>query len=588
MSILTAGEVLLQGQGLSSGIGIGTLFFLPTEGDCLWGEPEISSHPEIELERFQFALEDVAKDIKQLQKNSERSSVQESVMLLGSQLQLLFDPILVANIEQEITLHQATAESALRKVVADYQKKFLAIGDLFFTERFQDVRDITERLMASLRGVANKAFSQMPLHAIVVTMELSASNAIEAVQQGAIAFITARGTINSHAVIIAKGKGLPFVSQVEIASILPFKEVKAIVNGANGEVVINPLPASLRRYFALSGKIQRHFNRLAQKTSWPAETYDGYLVELTANIDILNEVAVAKRYGSDGIGLFRTEYLLLAEMDYPTEAEQYAVYKEAAELVGPKSSIVIRSFDIGGDKLPRCYRGKEERNALLGCRAIRFLLQEKELFKTQLRAIIRANVHGNISLLFPMVSTVGELLKAKEYVREAEEEVKNSGVILKNSIKIGCMIEVPSAALIVDLLAKECDFISIGTNDLIQYSLAVDRENFIVRDLYSAANPSILRLIKFIANEALHQGIPVTVCGEMAADPRFTPILLGLGVHQLSVAPWHLPAIKRTIRHTAIVAASQLTEYVMGLSCTAEIEAVLDAEHKRILLATSS
>jgi phosphotransferase system enzyme I (PtsI) len=568
-------EVLLQGLSIAAGIGIGPVFFLPTEKELYWGAVEVAAHPELELERFQVALEEVARDIQTLQRRSEQAATQESTALLGSQLQLLFDPILTANIKEEITQNAITAESAVRKVVNEYQKKFLEIEDLFFSERFQDVKDISERLLSSLRGASYKTFAKMPLNAIVMTEELSASHAIEAVQQGAVAFVTEHGTSHSHAAIIAKGKGIPYVAQAEISSFFHLAETTAIVNGSSGEIVLNPMPATLRRYVALSNRMQRHFTKLVEKTNWPAETYDGYVVELSANIDMLSEVTLAKRYGSSGIGLFRTEYLLLSEREYPTEEEQHKIYQKAAEEIGKDETLVIRTFDIGGDKLPRSYRFREERNSLLGCRAIRFLLQEKELFRAQLRAIIRANVLGNIDLLLPMVATVDELLTAKAIIREITEELKAA------PIRVGCMVEVPSAALIADLLAKECDFVSIGTNDLIQYSLAVDRENCIVRDLYSPAHPSVLRLIKHIAEEAVRHKIPVAICGEIAADPRYTPILLAFGINQLSVAPWHLPKVKKAIRDTSIVAACQLTEHIMTLANPSEIESILEAEYQR-------
>lgn len=578
--MLTASkELLLQGTGVASGVGIGAIFFLPMAGEQPFGTVETSANSAVELGRFHDALEGVAEEIKRLQRHSEQNSSLESTMLLGSQLQLLFDPVLIASVEAEISHKQNSAEAALRQVVAEYQRKFSAIDDLFFSERFQDLRDISERLMAHLRGFGHNAFVDMPSQAVIVTSALAASQAIEAVQKGAVAFVTQSGTATSHAAIIAKAKGIPYVSQVDIGALNLLALSIAVVNGESGEVFVNPMPATMRRYGALSGKIQRNFNRLAQKTSWPSETWDGYQVNLSANIDMLSEVATAQKYGSSGIGLFRTEYLFLAGFEAPTEAVQYGIYRQAAELMAPWP-VVIRTFDIGGDKVPRGYQ-TEERNALLGCRAIRFLLQERELFKTQLRAIIRANIAGNISLLFPMVSTLTELLQAKQLVRQVEQELCGSGTPLDKPMRIGCMIEVPSAALIADLLAKECDFLSIGTNDLIQYALAVDRENFVVRDLYSAAHPSVLRLIKQVASEALHHGIPVTICGEVAADPKFTPLLLGLGIQGLSVAPRHLPTVKQAIRHTAIVAASQLTEHILSLGSAQEIEAVLEAEYQR-------
>lgn len=568
-------ELLLKGTVIAPGIAIGSLFFLPNSSATQRPSPAaISSHPAVELERFQLAIDAVAADICQLQSYHQQGS-SESAALLGSQLQLLSDPSLIASVEEEIVHRQSSAEEALERIVDEYQKKFLAIGDLFFSERFQDMQEISERLMAYLRGATRNIFIDMPSSAVVVSPFISVSVAIEALERGAIAFITAFCTSNCHAAIIAKAKGIPFISAIDMESLAHLYLAKAVVNGERGELHVNPKLTMLRCYSMLSDKVRQRFSLLAQNSMAPAQTADGHPIALSANIDMLSEVHLAQKYGSSGIGLFRTEYLFFSQSECPSEAQQYAIYRQVAEMM-PHMPVVIRSFDICPEKLPRHFPLKEEQNALLGCRAIRFLLQERQLFKTQLRAIMRANVHGNICLLLPMISSLSELQQAKEVVCEVEEELGGAQAGAGSALKIGCMIEVPSAALTADLLAKECDFFSIGTNDLIQYALAVDRENFVVRNLYAATHPAILRLIKLVAVEAKQHGISVTVCGEMAADPRFTALLLGLGVTQLSVAPRHLPLVKQAISQTNLQRAHQLTQQVLSLPCSRQIEALLD------------
>jgi len=573
----------LQGIALAAGIGIGPLFFLSLEAEPFARATDIICEVSEELQRFHYAIELVTNEIKQLQEQqkNEQNDSQESIMLLGSQLQLLRDPVLIADVEEAVEQQQCTAQMALRNVVAEYQKNFLSIGDPFFTERFQDMKDIACRLIAQLQGTTASPFAIMPAQAVVITTALAAAQAIEAAQRGASAFITAQGASASHAAIIAKAKGIPYVSQADINALLGLGNALAVVDGSRGEVFVNPTSTALRHYTALAGQMQRHFDELAEETLWPAQTFDGYHVHLSANIDMISEVQTARQYGCSGIGLFRTEYLFLSEIECPSEAEQHKIYYHAAEQMS-QWPIVIRTFDIGGDKLPLFYQGKEERNPFLGCRAIRLLLQQRELFKTQLRAIIRANILGNVSVLFPMISTLTELQQAKELVKEVEKElIQEEQPFI--SPRIGCMIEVPTAAIIADLLAKECDFLSIGTNDLVQYALAVDRENYLLRELYSPADPGVLRLIKQVALEAHQHDIPVAICGEVAADPRFTPLLLGLGIQEFSVAPRHLPAVKKAIRRAGIVAATQLTDYVLTLGSAREIEAVLETAYQKVL-----
>jgi phosphotransferase system enzyme I (PtsI) len=336
----------------------------------------------------------------------------------------------------------------------------------------------------------------------------------------------------------------------------------------------------LAKYQLLRDQLNLHLQKLKQAGKLESETYDGYKILLSANIEMFSELDMLHQFGGSGVGLLRTESIFLTKENFPTEEEQYHVYRRFVEKMDGLP-IVVRTFDLGGDKYLRNQQSMHEVNPFLGCRAIRFLLREKEIFKTQLRAILRASAHGDVSIMFPMVSTLSELLEAKDLLNESKQELINCGKAVSEHLPIGCMIEVPSAAIISDLLAKECDFLSIGTNDLVQYSLAVDRSNNALRNLYRPTHPSVIRLIRLVVSEANHQGIPVALCGEVAADPRFTPLLLGLGIHELSVASRYIPVVKHAIRNTSIVAASKLAEKALSLSSATEIEDLINREYRQ-------
>lgn len=328
-------------------------------------------------------------------------------------------------------------------------------------------------------------------------------------------------------------------------------------------------------------KVQIQVKQLQKTGFLEAETIDGYKTCLSANIEMFNELDSLHQYGGEGVGLFRSEYLFLARDTFPSEEEQFMVYRTIVERVERHPS-VIRTFDIGGDKLGNFSR--YEKNPYLGCRAIRLMLKERVIFKTQIRAILRASAFGEVSILFPMISGLPELREAKELVEEVKEELLKQGIPFSRDIPIGCMIEVPSAAITCDLLAKECDFLSIGTNDLVQYTLAVDRSNPAMSYLYTPTHPSVIRMIKMIVDEGNKAKRLVSVCGEIASDPRFTPLLLGLGVHELSLAVPSLSMIKNVIRKLSIVEARQIAQEVLLLATAWEVEQKLDEVYRDLNL----
>lgn len=573
-------EVQLTGTPICRGIAIGYPFsLLPVEEKV----PEYSvaaEEIEQEISRYNRALKKSRDEIKLLLEGLQKECIIEGVAILDAHLQIVQDPLLTTQVEEDIRAKGKNAEHIFHSFIKQYQMKFDAISDPFFRERFKDIQNIAKRILSHLRNESQVCFADIPESSIVFATDLTAFETAEAKGGCALAFVTKSGGVTSHAAIVAKAKGIPYVSSVDFEGVKLDRDSWVIVDGRTGDVIVNPKPETLAKYQLLRNQLSQHFEQLIQNGGLVAETYDGYRVQLSANIETFNELEMLHRFGGSGVGLLRTESVFLAKETFPTEEEQYNIYGSFVKQM-KGLPIVIRTFDLGGDKYLRHQHYVQESNPFLGCRAIRFSLREKEIFKSQLRAIWRASALGDVKIMFPLVSSLSELMEAKTLLQESKEELLAQGKEVAHRLPVGCMIEVPSSAIIVDLLAKECDFLSIGTNDLVQYTLAVDRSNHSLSYLYTPTHPGVLRLIRQIVSEANHYGIPVTVCGEIAADPRFAPLLLGLGVHELSVAARYLPLIKNIIRNISIVSASKLAEQALSLSTASEIEALINQEYRK-------
>lgn len=573
-------EIRLRGDPICLGIAIGKPFFLTFVENALPEFTISSEKVEEEIQRYRKAVEKGREDILRLQKQLQQERILEGAAVLDTHLQMMKDPLMTTRVETEIRHSLKNAESVFNKIIKQFQKKFNSLADPFFRERFKDIQDISQRVMEHLLESVRISLTQIPVESIVFARELKPSDIAEANAKHVSAFVCEAGSATSHAAIVAKAKSIPFVTNVPFEAIESFKGCTIIVDARIGEIIINPLPETLLKYQEYRDQLHTQIHQLGKSRSLDAETFDGYAIRLSANIEMANELELLHQYGGCGVGLFRSENLCLSSQTFPPEEDQFKVYERLVEKLDGLP-MVIRTFDIGGDKFISHDQLFPETNPFLGCRAIRFLLKEREIFKMQLRAILRASLIGDISIMFPMISSLSELLEAKQLLKESQTELEKSlGKKLKN-IRVGCMIEVPSAAIISDLLAKECDFLSIGTNDLVQYSLAVDRGDHAMKLFYTPTHPSILRLIKLIVCEANHNGIPVTVCGEIAADRRFTSLLLGLGVHELSVTPSSLLGIKHAIRNTSIVSATQMAEKALSLSTAGEIQELLQNEYKK-------
>lgn len=563
-------SLLIKGSSISRGIAIGKPFFFTLVEDDI---PEFAIVPEEvaeEVSRYYRAIEHSIEDILRLKKKLVKEKIHEGAEILDTHLQIMQDPLLTIEVENEIRKTLKNAEFVFQTFINQYQEKFQSIADPYFRERFKDIQDIYRRVMGYLRESIRVSLADLPHSSVVFSQELTASDVAEANGQRVIAFVTTTGGSTSHAAIVAKAKGIPYVSHVDFEQI-PFTSISlVIVDGRKGEVVLNPNESLIEYYQKIKGKLDSHLTNLGLDKDYPSETFDGYKIKLSGNVDSVGELDLLHKHGGQGVGLFRSEYIFLSADSFPSEEEQYVVYSRLVKRM-KGLPVVIRTFDFGGDKLTLNQQVPLKKNPFLGCRAIRYLLKEKEVFKAQLCAILRAAVFGDVSIMFPMISKLTELIEAKSILEEAKQSLIDRGEKIPNKIQVGCMIEVPSAVVIADLLAKECDFLSIGTNDLVQYSLAVDRGSNMNGGLYPATDPSVIRMIKIIVTEANQCGIPVTVCGEIAADPRFTSLLLGLGIHELSVSSRHIPVIKNAIRRTSIIASTQLAEKAFSLTSSEEI-----------------
>lgn len=556
-------ELILKGLQICRGVAIGKPFFLNRVESKIFENDIDPSNMEQEINRYHSALSRTRQDIKRLQKQLEGESSIEGILILDAQLEMLQDPVLTIEIENEIRSLKKNAEFVLLQAIEKFQKKFDAAGDDFFIERFKDLKDLSRRVLSYLQENGNTSLNHVPPNTIVCAKELTATDVAEATTSHVSAFVTECGGSTSHAAIVAKSKGIPYISGIPLQKIKNHPHDLIIIDGSAGLVIINPTEGSLKNYELLNQKLLKQRKSLEKIAKYPSETYDGYEVRLSSNLGMTHEIDLIHQYNAYGVGLFRSEYIFLPKNEIPSEEEQYRIYSLLVKKM-KQLPVVIRTFDLGGDKTVENANLPPEKNPFLeGGRATRFLLNEKDLLKTQLRAIYRSSAYGPVSILFPMITTLQELREAKQLAEEARIEAK-----VMHHLPVGCTIEVPSAALVIDHFVKECDFISIGTNDLSHYSLAIDREDHTQNE---SIDPSLIRLIKMIITEANQEKIPVTICGEIASDPRFTALLLGLGAQELSVSPRCLPYIKNAIRNTSIVDAVHLAEKALTLKTADEV-----------------
>ena len=563
--------IALKGIAAASGISIGPVYKLGSEELVVsrqviaWeGIPE-------QIQLFEEALIKTRREIIELQKRISSDLGQEEAQIFDAHLLVLEDRMLIEEVVSRLKKEQLNVAYIFSEVLKKYVSVFLQIEDEYLKERTADINDVGRRILRNLLGKEKKNLEDVKEKAIIVAHDLSPSETASMHSKNVAGFVTDIGGKTSHTAIMAKSLEIPAVVGLETITTKVNPGDILIVDGSTGIVIINPDEKTLNDYRLKLENLKGISEKFLLVKDLAAVTTDGREVKINANIEFPDEVASVKLHGSEGIGLYRTEFFYMNRKDSPSEEEHYQAYKYVAEAMNPHP-VVIRTLDIGGDKFLSQFKIPYEMQPFLGWRAIRFCLARPDIFKLQLRAILRASVHGNLKLMYPMISGIEELRQANQLLAQAKEELKKNGQAFNDKIQVGVMIEVPSAALTADILAKEADFFSIGTNDLIQYSLAVDRANEKVAYLYEPAHPAILRLIKTVIDAAHKANIKVAMCGEMAGDPSLALILLGLGLDEFSMPPQIIPELKYIIRSVEFKAAQEFAIKAMELSTGTLVE----------------
>jgi len=572
----------LRGIAISPGIIIGKAHLVDRARakilyEYVVNDGELSS----EVERFEEALRATEGQFVAL-KNRLPDQVKERAFILDSYLMILKDSMLTDATVQRILDKKINAEWALKKSLQEIRQIFDQIDDEYISSRIMDVENVAERILRNLSGDKQQGLSEINERVIIVARDLAPTDAAELNISKVMGFITDAGGRTSHTAIMAQALGLPAVAGLETATDLVEEGDLLIVDGSTGEVIIHPDDNDIIQYHEKHVQREAYRSSIISKSYLPAETIDGHSIAVMANMEFLEEVATVKDHGGEGIGLYRTEFLYLKSKGIPGEEELFRDYREVAETISPHP-VTIRSLDLGGDKFPSEPEMPKEINPALGLRAIRFCLREPAIFKSQLRAILRASIYGQIQLMFPMVSGLQEILDAKEILGQVKDELDREKTDYDQDIKVGIMIEIPSAVTIAELLARHVDFFSIGTNDLIQYALAIDRDNEHVAYMFQPFHPAILRMIQQVVNAARNAGIRVSLCGEMAGDPLCVPFLLGLGLDELSMNTRAISLIKNVIRSMSIEDARIDFENVMKMNTAKEIRAYLFDRTKSLI-----
>ena len=551
-----------KGIAVSPGVVIKEAFVLESEGfripRHLVKEEEIPK----EISRLEEATKVAWEEIEKLEDRVSTNLGSEIGSIFATHKLMLQDKLLLREFSKKVEQHRFSAEYAVTLVLRVYIKKFESVDDPYLAARVGDIYDIEKRLLRNLLGEKREELKNLTKEVVVVAHDLSPSQIASLDTTKVRGFVTDLGSRNSHAAIVARALGIPAVVGLETATVDVFGGDRVIIDGNRGDVIVRPDEETIKEYQLIEKDFHVFEEKLTSELKdLPAVTLDGREIMILGNIEFPRDISPNLNQGAAGIGLYRTEFLFLGSNESPTEEEHFKAYSQSVQELGDKP-LIIRTVDLGGDKFFPA-NSNTELNPFLGCRSIRYCLEHPNIFKSQLRAILRASALGNAKIMFPLISSLQELRKAKDIVKEVMEELSQKGIDFDEKIEIGIMIEVPSAAMVADDLAKEADFFSIGTNDLIQYTMAVDRGNEKVAHLYSPAHPAILKLLKMIINAAEENNIKIGICGEMGGEIEYTILLLGLGLREFSVAPaMIIPEVKKIIRSVTYERAKEAAETV--------------------------
>jgi phosphoenolpyruvate-protein phosphotransferase (PTS system enzyme I) len=554
-------ERRFQGVAVSPGIARGPAYVYRPDDDV---PPRRDAEDvEGELHRFEAALEATRQQILSMQEQVAQSAGAKDAAIFDAHLLVVEDTMLTGEVTKMLNAERCNVEHAVSTVVQRYVRTLSNLEDAYFRERTADIQDVARRIIHNLLGKEVMGLAALATPHVILAHAVTPSDTAQMNRQFVQGFGTEIGGRTSHAAIMARSLAIPAV--IGLHRVLDQVEngEEVLLDGYSGLLIVNPSEQTLYEYGASESQRRLVESELTQLRETVSTTSDGRHVTLSANIESPEDVAQVLASGAEGVGLFRTEFIYLQHSTLPSEDEQFEAYWHVAEAVQPHA-VIIRTLDLGGDKVHDCLHMEKEENPFLGWRAIRVCLERTDLFKAQLRAILRASVAGNVKVMFPMISGMGELRVAKELLAECREELRKEGKAFDEKLEVGMMIEVPSAALIADLLAKEVDFFSLGTNDLVQYTVAADRTNEQIAHLYEPTHPAVLRLIKQTVDAAHKAGIWVGVCGEMGGDIALTPLLVGLGVDELSCGAAVLPRVKRAVQSLSMEVCENLVSDAMS------------------------
>ncbi len=560
----------LKGVAASPGIVIGKAYLVDrTKVEFLYQSLISERLIKEEVERFKEAVKQARQQLEQI-KAGVPEELSSHAYILDTHLLLLQDKLIFDAAISLIEEERINAEWALKKSVDKARAMFSRIKDDYIRSRIKDIEDVTERILRNLVGTEIESLEGINERVIIVAHDLSPADTSQMRLDRVMGFITESGSRTSHTAIMAQALEIPAVVGLEDCTRRVHTGDLIIVDGTAGHVIVDPDDKALEFYYVRQQSYESYKREIVRSAHLPSETLDGHRIIVKGNIELFEEVAAVIDHGGEGIGLYRTEFHYLAKRRLPTEEELFEDYRDVAQIIAPRP-VTIRTLDLGGDKFSSSMDLVEDMNPALGMRAIRFCLKEQDIFRTQLRAILRASATGLIKIMFPMISGLQELIEAKRILNEVKADLEHDGLDYDPDIEVGTMIEVPSAVVIADILAREADFFSIGTNDLIQYSLAIDRVNERVAHLYEPLHPAVLRMIYSVVQAGHKAGIKVNVCGEMAADPVCVPILLGMGLDELSMTSVAVPRIKKLIRQADLRECQEYLREVLLCRTTVEV-----------------
>ena len=561
----------MKGVPASPGIAISKVFKL--KGESISIDPTIidDSSVDTEVEKFVKAVEKSKSELKSLQSKVVRKVGLENAKIFDVHQLLLEDSVIIEETIHSIKKENKSAEFAFFHIMQKYENTLNGSSTNHFQNRSSDLRDVKRRVIRHIQGDRTDQLNQLSGSAVIVTNDLTPSDAVMLERRKVLGFATDLGGRTSHAAIMARSMEVPSVVGLRRIFNLVEEGDRIVIDGNEGKVLIQPDEKTINHYRKLQEKYYDTNRKLDEIRDLKCLTIDGKEIELSANLEFSDEAESVKSHGAKGVGLYRTDYIYLTKKELPTEEEQFQEYRKIVKKISP-DPVIIRTMDLGGDKLPKSFLIPPQENPFLGWRAIRISLERKDIFETQLRAILRASGVGNVKILFPMISGLDEVHECKKALESAKSELQKEGIKYDPDIEIGVIIEVPSAALLADKIAKEVDFLSIGTNDLVQYLLAVDRGNERIAYLYQHLHPAILRMIKQIIMAGHQEGVWVGMCGEMASDPLSTLILVGMDLDEFSVSPIAVPEIKKIIRSTEYREAARIAKKVLQFEKPSEVE----------------